>query len=1154
MAESATLVVKKKGEKGEISSKSSITQLQKMRNEAEEKKLSTAARAEAMAALKMELTKTFESKLAAPDFDSLACARWMGLAAGGQSPPFSRSAPLAKVAAPYSQAPYALLLERTPPELQPSLTALVARASQRGEGARFFRRIALVAAALDRYDMIEKLPPASAAAASIVTDDDGATPLLVALRVGKVSFAEKLLSAAPAVASMRDAAGRCALHELAALEAAAALDMCERLLRAGCDAGADDESGATPLHVEASLGRPRMLGLLLQSSSANPLSMDDAGRTPLACALLSSSADAGLAAALLLQRKPVALAYPDGDGRLPMAIAADASLAICAALADACSQLSKAQLAIACKGCPLHALARVPTAGSTLAIALSSPGGGEMAKLRAGGGRLALHVAASEEAAEALIAALPSALWVNARDTSGRTSFWYACAADAVGVAKRLADAGAITVGAEAADSEEKQPFDVAGTECKKLLKEAFAAHEKQRAAMLARLRARAGAGAAAGRPPPDAAEVAGWEARSEAALVALQAEMAAFLAADAAAPAPEEKPLVASSQSASTADPISPSVDDEVVAGLAQLQSRRWQVQLAREARLSLFALSGALRLAALRELNLLANGDFRGAIYLKTPLGIVFKTDVSRHGGGGLRLVFELAPAFSAVDEEGRSIYTQALRVWGIIKHDKVTAVVDEIVAALSEGAKATRHVRLQLMGDTAPVSRDGRDDVHPRSYVAVEQLTGEKGEVRLFPAADMSVASELLPRVFTVANDDLGRAVASGAPADRSDWPLHVDQAEAALIELPFDSPVLLLGRSGTGKTTVAWLRMWRLYRTGVSRFVFITASRELRDRVRDLFNRQKRGAGIRVDDDEAALPSSIASAPASAWPLFLTNSDFLRLMDGACAKPKFERDFSGQLLRSHLAPQSWQPPGAAPLDSRMDIELDDFRRLYWPKLSVLLSKQSAVAREVGEAAAPAVWREFLTFIKGRAAAADMPSGRLSREAYVALPAKEAPTFAGEESRSLVYTLFERYVVLSAGRYDAADVVMSILLQQRAAPLGEGPHALAHVFVDEARPAVLCLRCVEHSTLAIRRCKTCSRRSCCCSAWRWPSPARSSSRATRRRPLHRVSASASRRVALSGNVTLSDFWPFRTSKASSTTRHGGEWASRSPACCAR
>ncbi len=312
----------------------------------------------------------------------------------------------------------------------------------------------------------------------------------------------------------------------------------------------------------------------------------------------------------------------------------------------------------------------------------------------------------------------------------------------------------------------------------------------------MAKLRKRAGdAGDAPAPAPPSEEEVATWTKRAEEALAVLQAEVDAAVAAG---PHEQHEARVQTLQAQAALPAFEPAPHDSA---LEQLDTRRWQVQLSREAKLSLFALPGALRAAALRELAALSDGDFRGAIFLKTQLGQVFKADVSRHGGGGLRAVFEITPAYSArargsEDEDGE--YVQVVRVWGIAKHDKVSAVVEEIVSALRCGQAASRAVRLVRCGGGGSEALH-RDDMHPRTYRRLEDAAPRvPGELALKPAADTSIASELLPRVFTVANSDLARAVLSRPDADRADWPLHVDQAEAALINLSFDAPVLLLGR--------------------------------------------------------------------------------------------------------------------------------------------------------------------------------------------------------------------------------------------------------------------------------------------------------------------------------------------------------------------
>jgi hypothetical protein len=241
--------------------------------------------------------------------------------------------------------------------------------------------------------------------------------------------------------------------------------------------------------------------------------------------------------------------------------------------------------------------------------------------------------------------------------------------------------------------------------------------------------------------------------------------------------------------------------------------------------------------------------------------------------------------------------------------------------------------------------------------------------------------------------------------------------------------------------------------------VRRFAFVTASSELRDRVRALFHRLRAGAGEAIDADACATPASLAGCPASAWPLFLTSADWMRLADGATAQPFFRRAPDGSLATPHAAPASWRDasaPAASAACRRPDVDAAIFRARFWPSLlAFAAAKLPAAKRELTDGAAAAVWREIVSFIKGSSAAA--AAGKpLSREEYVALPHKIAPAFAGDARREAVYDLFCRYEVLKRSAkpfpmHDACDIALHVAAQHAAAP--PAPH-LEALFVDEVQ----------------------------------------------------------------------------------------------------
>ncbi|KAJ1485002.1 hypothetical protein T484DRAFT_1795187, partial [Baffinella frigidus] len=160
--------------------------------------------------------------------------------------------------------------------------------------------------------------------------------------------------------------------------------------------------------------------------------------------------------------------------------------------------------------------------------------------------------------------------------------------------------------------------------------------------------------------------------------------------------------------------------------------------------------------------------------------------------------------------------------------------------------------------------------------------------------------------------------------------SELPFIPDKAEDRLISETTEaeaSSLLLVGRSGTGKTSIAVNRMWMLYQRWHSHFaggveggaeagaeakggqhagarhyhqVFVTANAVLRDRALKGGWRGSGGAPI-----EEEYPHTLKDVPEEMFPLFLTQSEWLRLLDGTLAAPFFARLPSGALRHASEA---------------------------------------------------------------------------------------------------------------------------------------------------------------------------------------------------------------------------------------------------------
>ena len=262
----------------------------------------------------------------------------------------------------------------------------------------------------------------------------------------------------------------------------------------------------------------------------------------------------------------------------------------------------------AASGCALHALAAASDGGGALDAALEAVRSGADATasdevahvaLRSACGQVALHCAACGHATAALLRAYPGG--VNAPDAAGRSALWLRCEADDAQSARLLLDAGA-SAGGEARDAAGKLPVDVAGPACREILAAEEAAAAEKRTARHAALRSKREArAAAAAADVQEDTDDAGADSRAAAAvgeLSRLLCELEAASASDAAASAHE----------AARGLPTAPAHPPE----LACLAGWRWELLISRVAISQLFGFSMPLRVAALRSLTTLCDGDF--------------------------------------------------------------------------------------------------------------------------------------------------------------------------------------------------------------------------------------------------------------------------------------------------------------------------------------------------------------------------------------------------------------------------------------------------------------------------------------------------------------------------------------------------------------
>ncbi|PFX33387.1 TPR and ankyrin repeat-containing protein 1 [Stylophora pistillata] len=211
------------------------------------------------------------------------------------------------------------------------------------------------------------------------------------------------------------------------------------------------------------------------------------------------------------------------------------------------------------------------------------------------------------------------------------------------------------------------------------------------------------------------------------------------------------------------------------------------------------------------------------------------------------GQRIIWEKTIAFSGrcsenpelrlnkKTHEGR-IYSDIIRVWDIVlDHDKLDRSIDLIVKSHDRGMDCI--VKRKLKG--IPVKSGGNSvltsECLPNSYEEIGDL-GLKGNP---PAKESepkkSTIADNLPQIFfppASANEQeyhilkfysfstaLVKTVLESDISSRIDFPFKITELEHAIVNLRPDPPVpiILLGRSGTGKTTCCLYRLWNQFQS-------------------------------------------------------------------------------------------------------------------------------------------------------------------------------------------------------------------------------------------------------------------------------------------------------------------------------------------------
>ncbi|XP_045164107.2 TPR and ankyrin repeat-containing protein 1-like [Mercenaria mercenaria] len=239
-------------------------------------------------------------------------------------------------------------------------------------------------------------------------------------------------------------------------------------------------------------------------------------------------------------------------------------------------------------------------------------------------------------------------------------------------------------------------------------------------------------------------------------------------------------------------------------------------------------------LKRRIVRKIQLLASGDWQPHLCKKlknVPQALnLFEAKFTK----GSRIIWELAVAFSPRCSEtaerrlqatsgeitqavrGGRIYSEIIRVWEIVlDHDKIHRSVQRIKKSHQRGETCIIQKKLRGMKGDNPQLAQGMGKRYPMLYaeedIPDEELEQHHQEMqRFFPPASSNDTEYHILKFYSFSSTLVSHVLQN--IETKVDFPFRVTDLEHAIINLRSKAPILLLGRSGTGKTTCCLYRLW------------------------------------------------------------------------------------------------------------------------------------------------------------------------------------------------------------------------------------------------------------------------------------------------------------------------------------------------------
>ena len=444
-------------------------------------------------------------------------------------------------------------------------------------------------------------------------------------------------------------------------------------------------------------------------------------------------------------------------------------------------------------------------------------------------------------------------------------------------------------------------------------------------------------------------------------------------------------------------------------------------------------------------------------------------------------------------------KKIYTDVIRVlWVTTTHTKtqLSDVLQKIKAALTKSRKSTSCKDLQIQHEYANTGLS-----YPRTFIEqssqpYHQLPRSDETENVYRPFPNIFGGEYSLMQFHPFHEFLDAYLSNNS--SNYETSICMSPQEQEIVKLSYGKePIILCGRSGTGKTTTCIYRMWNEYKVFWEKFLdtpqtesdrvkqdeylhqaFITKSPVLCSQVKKHFEKLINGhpkLQKMWSSPSVILQKSLADyCPRKGFPIFVTSRQFLLLLDSTLTngKPFFDRDHKNNIavkLCNSDYNQDSNPDGlfSDVVAGNSTNDDDDTHKKKWVEVTAdffckrvwINCLKSKYGKRFDDPLL--VWMEIQSFIKGSAKALDSKDGFLSKNDYISIGKKMAPNFANE--REEIYECFLEYKNILHQKthlfdcdrlFDESDVIFNLFSRlSKQTKLPKMWH-IDHFYIDEVQ----------------------------------------------------------------------------------------------------